>query len=161
MDSLSCYDETNQVVVAMSDVIKRTVSTSEYFNENVLGIGGATWATFGWPQWHLVLCLAIAWIFSFACVIKGVQSMGKLVYFTAIFPYIILTILLIRGLTLDGSWEGVKYYVTPQWDKLAGPQIWGDSSSQIFYSFGIGCGSLVTLASYNKVSLDQPSNFQN
>lgn len=78
--------------------------------------------------------------------------MGRLVYFTAIFPYIILTILLIRGLTLDGSLDGIKYYITPQWDKLSTPQIWGDSSSQIFYSFGIGCGSLVTLASYNKVS---------
>jgi SNF family Na+-dependent transporter len=55
-------------------------------------------------------------------------------------------------LTLDGSLDGILYYITPQWESLLKPTIWGDSSSQIFYSFGIGCGSLVTLASYNKVS---------
>lgn len=118
----------------------------------MLGLGDATW-THGWgfPQWHLVLCLAIGWIITFLCVMKGVQSVGKVVYFTAIFPYVILTALLVRALTLEGSIDGILFYLTPQWERLLSPGVWGDASSQIFYSFGLACGSLVTFASYNKV----------
>lgn len=152
MNATHCFNGTSQSAVILSEIIKRTVSTEEFFNDNVLGLGNSTWNDFGWPQWHLILCLTIAWIFSFFCVIKGVQSMGKLVYFTAIFPYAVLIILLIRALTLEGSYDGIMYYITPKVESLLSAKMWGDASSQIFYSFGIGCGSLVTLASYNKVS---------
>lgn len=151
LNSTACINVTSQETILLSSLIKRIVSSEEFYHENLLGVGDATWHNFGWPQGHLVLCLAIAWFLCFLCVIKGVQSMGKLVYFTSMFPYIVLSILLIRGLTLDGAWDGVIYYITPKWESLLKPSIWGDSSSQIFYSFGIGCGSLVTLASYNKV----------
>ena len=32
---------------------------------------------------------------------------------TATFPYVVLIILLIRGVMLDGYYDGIKYYVTP------------------------------------------------
>lgn len=87
----------------------------------------------------------------FFCVIKGVASVGKVVYFTAIFPYFVLTALLIRAMTLEGSIDGVWFFILPEWELLLSPGVWGDASSQIFYSFGLACGSLVTFASYNKV----------
>jgi solute carrier family 6 amino acid transporter-like protein 5/7/9/14 len=62
----------------------------------------------GTPEWKLTLCLLGAWIFVFLSLIKGVQSSGKVAYFTAIFPYIVLFILLIRGVTLPGAWTGMK-----------------------------------------------------
>lgn len=39
-------------------------------------------------------------------------------YFTAFFPYIVLSILLVRSLTLKGSVDGIIYYFKPQWEKL-------------------------------------------
>ena len=35
------------------------------------------------------------------------------------FPYLILVILLVRAATLPGYVDGVMFYLTPQWDKLA------------------------------------------
>lgn len=54
-----------------------------------------TWTHWGYPQWPLVICLAIGWTVAFFCVIKGIQSAGKVVYFTALFPYVILIALLV------------------------------------------------------------------
>ena len=55
--------------------------------------------------------------------IKGVKSLGKAVYFTAIFPYVILTVLLCFGLSLDGAVAGILYYVTPRLDRLTDVQV--------------------------------------
>ncbi|KAM7401286.1 hypothetical protein PAMA_005462 [Pampus argenteus] len=75
---------------------------------------------------------------------------GVVVYFTATFPYVVLTILFIRGITLDGAINGIKYYLTPQWQKVLDAKVWGDAASQIFYSLGCAWGGLITMASYNK-----------
>ena len=37
---------------------------------------------------------------------------------TATMPYIVLTILLIRGLTLDGAYDGIKYFIVPRFNEL-------------------------------------------
>lgn len=45
-------------------------------------------------------------------------SCAQVVYFTATFPYVVLTILFVRGVTLEGAFTGITYYLTPQWDKI-------------------------------------------
>ena len=40
------------------------------------------WENLGGLRWQLVLCLLGAWIIVCLCLIKGVQSAGKVVYFT-------------------------------------------------------------------------------
>ena len=56
----------------------------------------------------------------------GVKSFWcslQVVYFTATFPYLILIILLIRGCTLEGAGNGIRFYVTPDWSRLADSQV--------------------------------------
>lgn len=57
--------------------------------------------------------------------------MGKVVYFTALFPHIMLTALFIRGVTLKGAQEGLKFYLLPDWKALRKSAIWGDAASQV------------------------------
>lgn len=47
----------------------------------------------------------------------------QVVYFTALFPYALLVVLLVRGLTLPGAVEGLKYYATPNLSKLGDPEV--------------------------------------
>lgn len=42
----------------------------------------------------------------------------QVVWVTATFPYIILSVLLVRGATLPGAWRGVLFYLKPNWQKL-------------------------------------------
>lgn len=64
-----------------------------------------------------------SWIVITIILIKGVASSGKVAYFTAIFPYVGLISLLIRGLTLDGAVDGILFFITPQWDKILKPEV--------------------------------------
>jgi len=72
----------------------------------------------GTIRWELAGCLLIAWVIVYCALWKGIKSFGKLVYFTALFPYAILVILLIRAATLPGYMDGITFYLTPKWEKL-------------------------------------------
>lgn len=52
----------------------------------------------------------------------------QVVYFTALFPYLVLVILLIRGTTLEGSYDGIIFYLTPEWHRLLDAKV-----SVLFY----------------------------
>ena len=123
----------------------------------VLGLRpDTTWENFGTLQWELVLCLLLAWIIVCACLIKGVHSSGKVVYFTALFPYVVLVILLGRALTLPGpgAANGLYFYLSPKWETLKSILLWSDATTQVFYSLGPSFGVHIVLASYNKFTND-------
>ncbi|XP_008541771.1 sodium- and chloride-dependent GABA transporter 2 isoform X2 [Equus przewalskii] len=101
-------------------------------------------------NWELALCLLLAWVICYFCVWKGVKSAGKVVYFTATFPYLMLMVLLIRGVTLPGAAQGIRFYLYPDPTRLVDPQVWMDAGTQIFFSFAICLGCLTALGSYNK-----------
>lgn len=44
-------------------------------------------------------------------------------YFTALFPYIVLIVLLAHGVTLPGAKDGIVYYLKPDWSKLGEAQV--------------------------------------
>ena len=71
-------------------------------------------------------------------------------YFTALYPFLVLIIFFAYGLTLEGSGDGIHYYLTPNITKLGEIDVWVDATTQIFYSLGVAFGNLVTLSSYSK-----------
>uniref|UniRef100_A0A915E3X0 Sodium-dependent serotonin transporter n=1 Tax=Ditylenchus dipsaci TaxID=166011 RepID=A0A915E3X0_9BILA len=97
----------------------------------------------------MAFCLLIVFIIVYFALWKGPRSTGKVVWVTATAPYIVLTILLIRGLTLPGAGKGISYYLTPDFDKLWEPTVWTAAATQIFFSLGPGFGVLLALSSYN------------
>lgn len=127
-----------------------TVSPAmEFWLHNVLRKSGSL-EDMGSIQWHLALSNFVAWALVVASLVKGVKSLGKVVYVTATAPYILLTVLLVRGLTLEGATDGVLWYLTPDFEKLRDPQVWLDAAIQVFYSLGPTYGGVITMASHNK-----------
>uniref|UniRef100_A0A674CUZ2 Transporter n=1 Tax=Salmo trutta TaxID=8032 RepID=A0A674CUZ2_SALTR len=105
--------------------------------------------TSGSLQWWMVVSLATAWSIVYICFIRGIETIGKAVYVTATFPYLVLTIFLVRALTLPGSSEGLMYLFTPDWEILKDPQVWLDAATQIFFSLSVAFGGLISFSSYN------------
>lgn len=98
----------------------------------------------------LAFCVFGVFVLVYFSLWKGVKSSGKAVWVTALAPYFVLICLLFRGITLPGADEGIRYYLTPEWEKLKNTRVWIDAASQIFFSLGPGFGTLLALSSYNK-----------
>ena len=83
---------------------------------------------FGSIQFPVAFCLFLSWITVFAALSKGVQTLGKVSYFTATFPYLMLTILVIKGAMLDGAGYGIQFYIGSfDASKLSDPELWKDA----------------------------------
>ncbi|XP_019644970.1 PREDICTED: sodium- and chloride-dependent glycine transporter 2-like isoform X1 [Branchiostoma belcheri] len=143
-----CVD-TNSLKNWTGNISDRVSPSEEYWDRYMLsrsaGIGEPVTV-----KWQLALCLLLAWIVVYFSLIKGIKSSGKVVYFTATFPYVVLLILLIRGVTLEGALEGIKFFIVPKWSQIANAKVWKDAAAQIFFSLSAAWGGLLTLASYNK-----------
>uniref|UniRef100_A0A8C5B1F4 Transporter n=1 Tax=Gadus morhua TaxID=8049 RepID=A0A8C5B1F4_GADMO len=105
--------------------------------------------TSGSLQWWMVICLATAWFVVYVCFIRGIETIGKAVYVTVTLPYVVLTIFLVRALTLPGAVDGLKYLFTPKVAILMNPQVWLDAATQIFFSLSVAFGGLIVFSSYN------------
>ncbi|XP_021366417.1 sodium- and chloride-dependent glycine transporter 1-like isoform X2 [Mizuhopecten yessoensis] len=103
----------------------------------------------GQIRWTLLLCNVAVSTIVFFCVFRGIKMSGKIMYVAASIPYIFLTILLIRGLTLEGAGQGLRYYFIPRWEELLNLSVWSDAAVQVIYSAGFAAADLVTLSSYN------------
>ena len=75
------------------------------------------------PDLKLASCLLVSWLVLFLVLVKGVKSSGKFSYFTALFPYLVLFILLGKGLSLPGAKLGIEYFLKPRFEELLKPDV--------------------------------------
>uniref|UniRef100_A0A8C2B8F5 Transporter n=1 Tax=Cyprinus carpio TaxID=7962 RepID=A0A8C2B8F5_CYPCA len=154
-NTANCVEDTvrkNKSLWLSANVTSLTNLTSpvtEFWERNVLSISSGI-DEVGGLKWELALCLLAVWIICFFCIWKGVKSTGKVVYFTATFPFLMLIVLLVRGVTLPGAAEGIKFYLYPNLTRLKDPEVWIDAGTQIFFSYAICLGAMTSLGSYNK-----------
>uniref|UniRef100_H2YP63 Transporter n=1 Tax=Ciona savignyi TaxID=51511 RepID=H2YP63_CIOSA len=125
-----------------------TSATSYFWYRNALDISPSINDP-GSPVWRMCLALVVAWLIVFIGMFKGIKSSGKVIYFSATFPYIVLIIFFFRGITLPGAVDGLVYMFTPDMSRLADPNVWRDAATQIFFSLGLGFGGVIAYSSYN------------
>ncbi|TNM88906.1 hypothetical protein fugu_005160 [Takifugu bimaculatus] len=99
----------------------------------------------------MTLSLLVAWVIVCLAVIKGIASSGKVMYFSSLFPYLVLFCFLVRGLMLKGSVDGIAHMFTPKLEKMLEPQVWREAATQVFFALGLGFGGVIAFSSYNKI----------
>ncbi|XP_078497437.1 sodium-dependent neutral amino acid transporter SLC6A17 isoform X1 [Lissotriton helveticus] len=104
----------------------------------------------GGLNWRMTLCLLFAWSLVGLAMIKGIQSSGKVMYFSSLFPYVVLICFLVRSLLLKGAVDGIMHMLTPQLEKMLDPQVWREAATQVFFALGLGFGGVIAFSSYNK-----------
>ena len=102
----------------------------------------------GWPVLSLVIGMAITWLAIYIILRKGVRNVSKVVMVTVPLPMLLLLILLIRGLTLPGAMDGIRFYLTPDFSKLTDIRIWLSAYGQIFFSLSLASGVMIGYGSY-------------
>nr|AXS78275.1 Sodium-dependent dopamine transporter [Anisakis simplex] len=134
-------------------------AAEEYFYKHFLGLHhkgssnssvARSLTDLGSVNWSIATCLLIVYLICYFSLWKGIKMSGKVVWFTAVFPYIVLSVLFIRGITLPGAEKGIRYYLKPNIEMLAVPSVWQDAATQVFFSLGPGFGVLMAYSSYNE-----------
>uniref|UniRef100_A0A182JYU5 Transporter n=1 Tax=Anopheles christyi TaxID=43041 RepID=A0A182JYU5_9DIPT len=147
----NCIDSDTGAIPNDSIAGRPLTSSSEfYFTKVVLKELDGIDDGIGLPDLRLTLFLVLSWSLVFLTLIKGVKSSGKASYFLALFPYVVMTVLLIRACTLPGAVDGIVYFLKPQWDKIYDPKVWYAAVTQCFFSLSICFGNIIMYSSYNK-----------
>jgi solute carrier family 6 GABA transporter-like protein 1 len=151
-----CWNPDNGIPFNQSTPFKHGFTEAEsetaveqFWNNEALNISEGIEEA-GMIQWDLFGCLLFAWLVVYGVIWKGLHNSGKILWFSAIFPYVVLAILCVKALTLEGATDGLAYLYTPQWHRLLEAEVWIDGGTQIFFSYGVGIGALLALGSYNK-----------
>uniref|UniRef100_A0A665UZI9 Transporter n=1 Tax=Echeneis naucrates TaxID=173247 RepID=A0A665UZI9_ECHNA len=98
---------------------------------------------------YIVCCLLVAWTIVCLGMFKGIKTSVKVMYFSSIFPYVVLFCFLVRGLMLEGALEGITFMFYPKLEIWADLQVWRQAATQVFFALGLGFGSIIAYSSYN------------
>ncbi|MEO0293918.1 MAG: sodium-dependent transporter [candidate division WOR-3 bacterium] len=132
-------------------------SVSSFFNNSVLQLSKSP-SILGGIRWPIVFGLAAVWIWIYLSLFKGIETLGKIVYFTVIIPWVIIVVMVVRGLTLPGALEGIKFYLTPKFPALLNPKVWLAAYGQVFFTLSLAMGTLIVYASYLHEEADITAN---
>ncbi|EDS37051.1 conserved hypothetical protein [Culex quinquefasciatus] len=148
----TCIDSRLAVNMVEGDNATKVSSAELYFVNDVLKEADSIDDGIGSPDWRLALCLLIPWTCICLTLVKGIKSSGKVAYFLAIFPYVVMLVLLIRACTLEGAGAGMLYFIKPQWDRIFEAKVWYAAVTQVFFSLTVCFGNVIMYSSYNRFS---------
>jgi NSS family neurotransmitter:Na+ symporter len=109
---------------------------------------GEVYTALAHHAWH-----PVAWQASFlaltAAVVMGGVRAGIERWSRVLMPGLIVLLALLAGrvLLLDGAGDGVAWFLRPHWDDVGGHTLLR-ALGQVFFSFGLGMGVMVTYGSY-------------
>ena len=88
---------------------------------------------------------AVNWFICYRGVKGGIEKLNKVLLPLLI---LIMIIIVVKGVTLNGSTVGLNKLFTPDWSKVKDPSVWIAAYGQVFFSLSVGMGIMMTYASY-------------
>lgn len=122
-------------------------NTSDHFLNDFLSVSDGP-GYLGAINWDIIFGLVIIWAIVYLIIYRGVESVSKVVMITVPLPFILLIILALRGLFLEGSTDGLEYYLKPDFDKMWSADVWLAAYGQIFFTLSLAQGVMIAYSSY-------------
>jgi len=125
-----------------------TADPQSFFFGEFLGFTGSAFKL-GGIQWNIFFALLVVWLLNYTIIAggvkKGIEKASKI-----FMPLLALMVLVIvfRGITLPGSMEGIKAFITPDFSRLLDWEIWVGAYGQIFFTLSLGFGIMIAYSSY-------------
>ncbi len=100
--------------------------------------------------WEPIIWQAVFMLFTISIIASGVVN-GIQRWSTILMPilFLLLIVLIIRGISLPGAGAGLTYYLKPDFSEVTGRTLLG-AISQAFFSLSLGMGVFITYGSYLK-----------
>lgn len=131
---------------ALKGLVWGSDTTGFFFNEYLKVSEGFSLSGF---NFSIALPLVIVWSIILVVVIGGVKSgIEKANKILMPLLFIMVLVILIRGITLPGASAGLDYMFKPDFSKLFNPQVWIAAYGQVFFSLSIAFGIMITYSSY-------------
>ncbi|MBA7505590.1 hypothetical protein ES706_04264 [subsurface metagenome] len=102
----------------------------------------------GAPVWSILGLLALIWGILFIIMFKGARVIGRVSVWMVCAFWVILVVLLVRGVTLAGAVEGLNYYLAPDFATLAKGDVWFAAFSQIAFTLSLGMAGMFAYGSF-------------
>jgi neurotransmitter:Na+ symporter, NSS family len=117
------------------------VENDAQYGDVFVGFITSTYEPLLWQFLFMALTIGIV----FMGVKKGIEASNKI-----LMPLLAILVIILAGysLTLGGATEALTFLFSPDWSKLADPNVYLAALGQAFFSLSLGMGALITYGSY-------------
>ena len=102
--------------------------------------------------------VVVVWAMNYVIVLWGATSIEKAVKWFVPAMWLMMMVLIVRGVTLPDGVQGVYWLFTPDFEVMKSPDVWLGAFSQMFFTLSLGFGIMTTYASYLPKDSDDASN---
>lgn len=99
-------------------------------------------------SWNTVIYVVLVWCLNVLIVYWGTKSIEKVVKIFVPLMWIMMIVLIFRGLTLENGLQGIYYLFTPDFSVMSNIEVWKGAFSQMFFTLSLGFGIMTAYASY-------------
>ncbi len=119
-----------------------------FFFGNYLQLSSGFWDLQGFSM-PVIISFVLIWIINYVITVQGVSAgIEKACKIFMPLLFALSIIIVIRGVTLPGAWEGINWYLAPNFTKIANAQVWVAAYGQIFFTLSVAFGVMIAYASY-------------
>ncbi len=117
-----------------------------FFYDRAVGITAGP-GDLGGLNMGVAFWLIMTWACIYLIIIKGIERVEKVVMITVPLPVVLLFVLAARSLSLEGAGVGMEYFLTPNMEALADPNVWLAAFAQIFFTLSLATGVMIAYTS--------------
>ena len=109
-------------------------------------------------NWNTVIFVILVWAFNVLIIYWGTKSIEAAVKVFVPLMWLMMIILIVRGITLPNGVQGNYYLFTPDFAVMKSPEVWKGAFAQMFFTLSLGFGIMTAYASYLPKKNDDVQN---